>query len=756
VVNGVLIRPYPYPEPDRLVLLRETYGDGEIGTVAGPNLLDWAARTHAFASLAAWRGVGQTLIGAGEPEEISTALVSSDFFRTLGVAPIMGRGFLPGEDHGPGTVAVMGEGLWRSRFGADPKILGRTLDLGGTPYTVVGVVPVSLEYPSAQLWLPLGFGVGRADDRDSHSYDVIARLKPGVGREAAQRDLSAVARGLASEYPKTNTGRGATVIGFSEDMVGSVRPALLLLLGAVGFVLLIACANVANIFLARASTRHRELAIRAALGAGRGHLIRQLLVESVVLGIAGGALGLLLSSWLLAVLLRIMPSGLPRTDAIRLDVTVMVVTLLASLATGLLFGILPALQASRTDAGSVIKESGDRGSRRARGRSALVIAEIALTLVLLAGAGLLANSFLRLQRVDSGFRSEHVTIADLMVPQNRYPKGADQTGLYRRLLEGLSARPELQAIGVGFPQPFHGESASGSFSIEGRAPASRGDRPFAHIATVSGGYFSAMGIPLLSGRTFTDRDGENAQPVAIVSAALANEYWPGENPVGKRLRFEDDPPDPWVTIVGLVGDTRQLGLSQRPTALLYFPYEQFALPFTSVAVRSTLPPSAVASMLKSQLAGIDRDLSFGGIKSLQSVIDRSVDDPRFRATLIGVFAVLALALAAVGVYGLISYTVAQRTREFGIRIALGAARGQVLGPVIREGLVLAAIGIGLGLAGALIVGRALSAFLFGVGSSDPLTFALVAVLMLAVAFLATYVPSRRALKVDPVTALRAE
>jgi putative ABC transport system permease protein len=369
---------------------------------------------------------------------------------------------------------------------------------------------------------------------------------------------------------------------------------------------------------------------------------------------------------------------------------------------------------------------------------------------------LLGNSFLRLQRVDSGFKPEHVTIADLMVPQTRYPKGADQTRVYRRLLEGLASRPELQAVGVGFPRPFHATSASGTFFIEGRASTTRADRPFAHLGTVSGGYFAAMGIPLLSGRTFQDRDVETAPPVAIVSVSLARKYWPGENPIGKRLRFDSDPKEPWFTVVGLVGDVRQLGLSEQAPALVFLPYEQFALPFTSVAVRSSLPQATVTSLLQAELAAIDPEMPFGDITSLQSAVESSVDQPRFRAMLIGVFALLALALAAVGVFGLVSYTVTQRTREIGIRVALGAAPRHVLLPVVREGVTLALVGIGIGLAGAVLAARTLSAFLFGVGTSDPLTLSGVAVLMLLVATAASYIPSRRALRVDPVIALRAE
>jgi putative ABC transport system permease protein len=483
--------------------------------------------------------------------------------------------------------------------------------------------------------------------------------------------------------------------------------------------------------------------------------VRHLLLESLVLGLAGGIAGLLISFWLVAVLLKLLPEGLPQVNAIGVDATVAVMALTASLVTGLLFGVLPALQASRAEATQVIKASGERGSTRARGRATLVVAEVALTLVLLVGAGLLANSFLRLERVDPGFRPEHATIAELTIPAQRYPTSADQTRVYRRLLDLLAERPELQATGVGFPSPFRATNASGAFYIEGRTYTGRAERPFTHLATVSGGYFPAMGIPLLAGRLFQDRDVEKAPHVAIANAVLAKRYWPGENPIGKRLRFDDQSPD-WFTIVGLVSDSRQLGLGEELPPLLYIPYEQFPLPFTSVVVRSALSSSTVGTLLKAQLATIDPDLSFGDINPLETVVKDSVQEPRFRATLIGIFALLALILAAVGVYGLISYTVTQRTREIGIRVALGAAPNQVLLAVVRQGLVLALVGIAIGLAGALAASRALSAFLFGVGATDPLTFGAVALLLLGVALLASYVPSRRALKVDPIIALRAE
>ena len=431
------------------------------------------------------------------------------------------------------------------------------------------------------------------------------------------------------------------------------------------------------------------------------------------------------------------------------------VTFLTSLATGILFGLLPAWQASRTDAIGALKDSGgERSSARGRARSTLVVVEVALTLVLLVSAGLLANSFLRLQRVNPGFEPAHVTVASLNVPQTRYPTAKEQLVLYRRLLDGLSQHHELQAVGLGFPGPLQGNNASGTFFIEGRPSQTRADRPFAHLGSVSGAYFAAMGIPLVAGRTFAESDSPTAPGVVIVSVALARRYWAGENPVGKHLRF--DPKDPWTTVVGLVGDVRQLGLGEPAPPLIYLPYQQFPLPFTNVTVRSAAAESAVTSILRSELASADPDLPFGDLVTLQSVVDKSVDEPRFRTLLIGTFALLAVVLAAVGVYGLISYSVTQRTREIGIRVALGAQPRQVLLPVVREGVALALVGIGIGLVGALVLTRILSAFLFGVGATDPITFGLVSLLLLVIAAAASYLPSRRALRVDPLTALKAE
>ena len=765
VVNGVLLRPLPFRDEARVVKVSTTTRNERESNHSAGDFMDIRRTNRSLDAIAGFREDFVAMADAPrEPILFQAAWVTAEFFDVLGTPAALGRPFLAADNSAGQKLAVLSHAAWQRLLGGDQNAAGRPVRANGETYTVVAVMPDGFAWPQqAKVWLlsPLPVPPSPINlkdpltNRDVQYFSAIGRLKAGVTLDQARDDLHAAGLSIQQANP-TSAGRDVRITPIRETLVGSVRDALLVIQGAVGLVLLIACANVSSLLIARATGRRRELAVRAALGASRGHLIRQLLAESLVLGLAGGIVGLLVSSWLVVVLLQMLPRGLPRTDAIRLDTTVMLVTLAASIVTGMLFGILPALQASRTRAAQVMKESGERGSARARGRSALVVAEIALTLVLLAGAGLLANSFLRLQRVDPGFNPDQVTIAHLLLPQSRYRTAAQQTGLYRQLLEGLADRPELRAAGVGFPGPFRGASANGSFDVEGRPAASRTDRPFAYFGTVSGGYFEAMGIPLLAGRTFLDTDTDGAPGVTIVSAAVARKYWPDESPIGKRLRFDDDPKAPWVTVVGLVGDVRQLGLATEPPPLLFFPYEQFPLPFTSVAVRSTLPPGTVTSLLRAQLAAIDPDLPFGDITPLKSAIDLNVDGPRFRAMLIGVFALLALLLAAVGVFGLISYTVTQRTREIGIRVALGAAPRQVLIPVVREGLVLALAGIAIGLAGAVVAARALSAFLFGVGISDPVTLGGVALLMLAVATLASYIPSRRALKVDPVIALRAE
>jgi putative ABC transport system permease protein len=769
VVNAVLLRPLPFPDESRVVRVFTVNERGEAGNHSAGDFLDLQRQNHSLAAIAGFRGeLAAASARPGQSVQLGLAHVTAAFFDVLGTPPALGRVFSAATDATPGErQVVIGDDAWDRLFARDPGAIGQRIRVNGESCTVVAVMPKGLTWPdTTSLWLlarqpvpPSPLDIKESElltNRDSHYFDAVARLAPNVTLTQAQQDLHAIAQTARTENRSDAGVREIQLVPIRRDLTGNVRDALLVIQGAVGLVLLIACANVSSLLIARATGRRRELTIRAALGASRRRLVAQLLVESGVLGAAAGVLGLAASVWLVAGLVRLMPPGLPRADGIAVDFRVMLVTMGAALAASVVFGILPALQASRVDSGQVLKQSGDRGSSRAGGRSVLVVAEVALTLVLLAGAGLLLNSFLRLQRVDAGFTLEHATVAELMLPQHRYPTGADQSRLYRRLVEGLSSRHGLQAVAVGFPAPLHGANASGSFDLEGRPAASRADRPHANLATVSGGYFAAMGIPQIAGRTFTDADGADAPPVAIVNTTLARRYWPGENAIGKRLRFDDDPKTPWTTVVGVVADTRQLGLQEAPPAVLYIPFEQFSLPFTSVAVRSSLPTPAVASLLKAQLATLDGDLAFGDIAPLGDEIRGSLAEARFRALLIATFAVLALALAAVGVFGLISYTVAQRTREIGIRVALGASPRQVLMATLARGLVLTLAGIACGVCAAVLAGRALSSFVFGIATSDPLTLAGVSLLLLIVSALASYIPSRRAMKVDPVIALRAE
>ncbi|MCA1563156.1 MAG: ABC transporter permease [Acidobacteria bacterium] len=766
VVNGVLLRPLPYGDPDRLVQVWTSTTDESRSNHSAGDFLDLQRENQSLTAIAGYRaGAFSVARAEGAGVHVEGVYVTADFFDVLSVGAMHGRTFTRAADATAGErLVVLSHETARRLFGDEARAVGERVRLNGEPHAVTGVLPSRAGWPeSTRIWILSDKPVPPSPvdsaepltEREIRYFEAIGRLKPGITFEQAQQDLHRVASVIQQHHPSTSAGRDIRILPLHETLVGDVRPALMVLQAAVGLVLLIACANVSSLLIARATGRRRELAIRAALGANRRRLIRQLLTESLVLGIAGGLTGLLVGAWLTVLLVRLLPDGVPRADGITLDRVVAFATLSVALATGVLFGVMPALQASRANASTALKQSGERTSAaRTRGRAALVVAEIALTLVLLAGAGLLVNSFIRLQRVESGLRAENVTLIGLAIPQTRYPTGAAQTALYDRVLASLLARPEFQAVGVGFPGPLRGSNASGVFLIEGRTSMSRDDRPFTHFGSVSGGYFSAMGIPLVAGRIFDGRDIATGPGVVIVSAGLARKYWPGENALGKHLRFEDDPNSPWMTVVGIVGDVRQLGLQEAPPPLLYFPYQQFPLPFTNVAVRSGLADEPVATLLRSELARIDADLSSGKLSTLQNVLDRSVDEPRFRTFVLGAFALMALVLAAVGVYGLISYSVTQRTREIGIRIALGARPRQIVLPVLREGLVLAGVGTAIGLAGGVAAARVLGRFLFGVGATDPVTFASVALVLLGVAVLASYFPSRRVLRVNPIDALR--
>ncbi len=726
VVNGVLLRPLPFNSQIGLCASIPAPSTNRRVRILLSDFRDLMREHQSLEALAGYRSLVFTVVARpGEPVTLDGAFVTVEFFDVLGVQPVAGRLFSRKTDSPKGErMVVLSEGAARQLYGDAQQAVGQRLRVNGDAHTIAGVVPVRADWPeNARIWTlaqdevpPSPIEASADNDREVRYFDAIGRLKPGISFAQAEQDLRRVGALLQQRRQATSQTRDLRIFPLRDEIVGDVRFGLIVLQMAVGLVLLIACANVSSLMIARATGRKRELAIRAALGAGRGRMIRQLLTESLLLGIVGGIVGLLAGAWITTLLVNVLPAGVPRKGEISLDFVVAVATLIAAVGTGMLFGVMPALQASRTDASTALKRGGERGSGRARARAALVVFEVALTLMLLAGGGLLLNSFLRLQRVDSGLQPENVTVVGFMLPQSRYPTGPTQTGVYRRLLEGLSTRPEVQAIGVGFPGPLGGSNASGAFFIEGRSNEP-GNRPFANLGSVSGGYFRAMGIPFVGGRTFTDSDTDNAPPVAIVNVALVRKYWPDEDPLGKRVRFDSDPKTPAITIVGIVGDVRQLGLDKDAPPIMYIPYEQFTLPFTNIAIRSSASHSTIVALVKAQFSAIDPELPPGTARTLQDVIDRSVAQPRFRTTLISAFAIVALMLAAVGLYGLISYSVTQRTREIGIRMALGAGPAQVLMPMLREGLALALAGTGLGLLGALVAGRLLSSFLFGVGTS---------------------------------------
>ena len=768
VVNAVLLRALPFRSPEQLVVLRETYKDGNEGSVSGPNFLDWKAGNHSFTGMTAWRGINLALVGAGEPEELVGAVVEADFFRVLGLDPILGRGFAAGEDRGQATVVVLGETLWRTRFGADPGIVGRTVTLSGQPYTVIGVAPTTPAYPGPiQVWLPLGYGLGRSAMRDSHSYDVVGRLRPGVPIGQAQADVAAVARRLEGQFPESNTGRGVTVISLGEDSVGSVRTALLLLTGAVALVLLIACANVANLFLARAATRQRELAVRVALGAGRWRLTRQVLVEALTLSIVGGLLGLLLATWAVQGLLALQPRGIPRLREIGIDQPVMLFTLVVSLFVGLAFGLFPALSMSRQDPAESFRGEGrgtSGGRHRARFRSALVVAQVSLALVLLVGASLLIVSVRQLADVTLGFQPGGAMTFQFNIPAATYPDADAQRAYIDRLDARLQAIPGVRDVGAVFFLPLGNGFTSGDISVEGRPAAAPGRELYAGYRIVAGDFLGALGVTLRRGRLLTPDDKAGAPLVTVVNEALARQLFPGQEPIGQRLTFGTPDSAEWRQIVGVIGDVRQSGLTTPPQPELYVPAWQLSADlwevFTSIplsfVVRSGVDPGTLGPAIKSAVREVDPAQPISRLREAGELLQDATARQRFNMSLLTLFGLLALVLAVVGVYGVMAYGVSQRTRELGIRLALGARSSSVQAMVLRQGLTMTLAGLAIGLVGALGLTRLLTSLLYGVSPTDPVVLG-GAVLVLALAStLACLVPAIRATRVNPIEALRSE
>lgn len=768
VVNSILIRSLAYNEADRIMTVGPIYQDkGQgLGYSSYPNFADWREQNRSFEEMAAFRARGVSLTGDDQPERISGARVSSGFFPVLRVQPLLGRTFISAEEKPASNLSVViGYELWQRRFGSDADIIGRAVMLDGRSYTVIGVLPEGFEFPllgKTEVWTSVSLDGNTLQERGAQMYGVIARLKDGVARPEAQMDMTTVAANLSRQYPEQNRDVPVGVVALQEQMVQGVRPALLILLGAVGFVLLIACANVANLLLVRASLREKEMAIRAALGASRFRLIRQLLTESLLLAVASAAVGLLLALWGIDLLRAFAPDSIPRLDEIKIDSRVLAFTTCITLLTGLIFGLAPALQTSKLDLNRSLKEgarSSGGGAARGRMRRLLVIAEVAMALVLLAGAGLLIKSFYRLQQVDLGFNPEDVLTLRVSLPAARYADKDKITAFYDQTLKRIKELPAVETAASTSFTPLSNTTFFIGFTVEGWPPAKPADLPPAQFRSASPDYFNAMQIPLNRGRHFTEADRKSSPPVAIINAEMARRYFPDDDPVGKRLSLqmslgEGEPP--WREIAGVVGDVKHFGLDAEVRPEIYVPYAQHPASTMTLVVRTASDPASLTDAVKTEIRAIDKDQPVSGVATLESYVDRSIAGRRFSMMLLMAFAAVALLLAGVGVYGVMSYAVAERTREIGIRVALGAARRDIFKLVVGQAAVLLMIGLAAGLIGAFALTRLMEGLLFSVSTTDPLIFLTVTIALAAVALLASYIPARRATGVDPMIALRHE
>src|SRR5438105_6971476 len=759
LVNGVLLRPLPFPDAERIIYIE---GKNPAAGISQSNIsfldfTDWSQQTDLFASTAAyWTGEAHLGADGAEPERVPRAGVTTGFFSVLGVQPVLGRTFVREDDKGwPQIVAIISHGLWKRRFGSDPAIVGKQVQMSSMPLTIIGVMPSGFEYPEqTQVWVPTAINLSD-EPRDNRVWSAIARLNSGIDLKRAQTRLSAINAQLDKQFHQTNKGWDVFISTLQERLVREVKPSLLALLGAVGFVLLIACANVANLLLARSAARQKEIAIRAAIGASRTRVLRQMLTESILLSAIGGIAGLLLSIWLTDLLMSMLPEGASRLEQIGIDYRVLTFALGVSAFTGILFGIVPALQASKLDVTSALKEGGrsGEGHRRTSARSLLLIGEVALSLVLLVGAGLLIKSFLRLQEIRPGFNAHNVLIANLALP---YPKYGNQQfeEFFRQLKERLEAAPGVQAAGGSMNLPLNasGYAIGRGFIPEGR-PLTVEENRDAMFSSITGDYFRALQIPLLSGRTFELRDNADAPKVVIINETIAKRHFgSATEAIGKRLSIWRD--EKFMReIVGVVGDTKTGSLTGEGGAQIYVPNAQARFNFMGLVIRTAGDPAAFATTLRREVQALDKDQPIYNVRTMDDVVMNSLGTRRVSMELFAVFAIAALLLAALGIYGVMAYTVTQRTQEIGIRMALGAQRSDVLGLVVRQGMTLAAIGVVAGLAGAFALTRLLAHLLFGVAATDPLTFVAIPLLLLFVALVACYLPARRAARLDPTIAL---
>ncbi len=769
VVDGILLRPLPYPQPETIVRVSRSSPNFESDLAFSPaEYLDYKNQSRSLQAMAAYREQPVDLTGRGDPVRLTALEATRAFFDIFGVPPLARRVFSEAVDRPGGTrVAVISERLWERQFGRATDIVGQTVRLNGTVTTLLGVMPATFVHPTrVDLWMlaplevptvPVAIEGDLLTEREVQYFNAIGRLRSGVSLPQARAEVRAIGEQLAKQYPETNAGEAATVVPLQESIVGDVRKGLLILLGAVGFVLLIACANVASLLLARGSGRRRELAVRSALGASRRRLLFQLLTESLVLAAMGGVLGLLVAYWGVDLLLAVAPESIPRIREVGVDPRVAAFTVVTTACVGVLFGLIPAMQSARAQVVDALKDGGRTGTARTSLRSALVVTEIALSLVLLIGAGLMLTSFARLRGVNPGIAVQDLVLVSVPLPQAKYDNAA-RARFYEQLYERVKAHGVTRRAALVFPSPFGGSNAVGGYQVEGAPPRSRADRSVAELNSVSPGYFETVGLALLKGRDLSFSDTRERPGYIVINRTMAEREWPGQDPIGKRIALggRTDDPNAWLTVVGVVADSKRSDLEASVGPALYLSLSQFTLPFMSVVARSNAGEAAVASAVREAVKSLDPELPIDEVSTIERVLDNVTGQPRFRAVLVAAFAAAALLLAAVGLYGLISYTVTQRVPEIGIRIALGATPLQVARVIVSRGLRLAVIGVVIGIAGALAVARLIQGLLFSISATDPAVYVSLAVMLLVITALACYVPARRAMHVDPITALRAE
>ena len=760
--NGILLRPLPYPQSDRLAVLDETALKRGIDSmsVSFPNFLDWREQNKVFEDIGTYYGTSRfSLSGAGEPIEIRGCYISHGLFEILRVSPQLGRTFTANEDRpDEDAVVILGNDLWQRNFGGDAQIVGRKVMISNRPRTVVGVMPPGYRFPDvAELWVPLALTT-KTFTRTDHGLNAIARLKDGVSFAEAQTEMNNIAARIEQQNPVTNEGLGVKVMSLHENLTGDYRQALLILLGVVGCVLLVACVNVANLMLARATARQKEFALRAALGAGRWRIMRQLLVESLLLAIVGGALGFALSLWALNLLLHAIPIKLPFWMNFGLDLRVLGFTIAITLLTGLIFGGIPALQTSRVDLNDTLKEGGrGSGSVRSRTRSLLVVTEIAMSLVLLVGAGLMIQSLVRLRHVNIGLDAKNVLTATVILPRAKYAEGEPRATFFKQLVERVRGLPGVQAASATATLPLAGGGWGRSLTVEGFPVLPVGQAPMIQHTVVTPGYFRTMGITLLAGRDFNDADAKDAPDVTIIDERLAREYWPNDSPIGKRVRFgppEDN--EPWHTVIGVVSAVRHQRMQEDTRKSVYLPHSKIPVTGLTLVARTSSDPKDLVAAIRREVAQLDSDLPVSEISTMEEVVAESIWQPRLYATLFAVFAGGALILALIGIYGVMAFLVQTRTHEIGVRMALGATARDVFKLIVGRGMKLTAVGVLVGIGGAIALTRLMHSLLFNTSATDPITFILISLLLSLAAFLACYIPARRAAKVDPLVALRYE